>query len=170
MQFNVSSFLSEPTGAIREYEIDDDVVTDGVSRHLTGDLRLDRTSRGILVRACLAGSLEAECSRCLKPLVAEVSLSIEEEFIPTLDVHTGEHLTLEEGDADAYRINERHILDLTIPVQQYWALSLPMAAVCSESCAGLCPVCGAEIGAEGHLCSVEQVDARWSKLAELKLR
>jgi uncharacterized protein len=169
MQFNVSTLLKEHTGSTREYAIDDDLRLDGEKHHLTGHVRLDRTHDGVLVRAKLSGSMSGECSRCLKPISYPIDLQIEEEYLPSLDINTGAAVEPPEGQEDAYRINARHVLDLSQAAAQYWALALPMAPLCDEGCAGLCPLCGEEIAVEGHKCTREQVDARWSKLAQLEL-
>jgi DUF177 domain-containing protein len=131
-------------------------------------VRMDRTPDGIFVRAHLSGEMQDECSRCLKPVTYPIVLDIEEEYIPMVDVSTGARITPPEGEEDAYRISERHILDLREAAQQYWALALPIAPVCRDDCPGLCPACGEEIGA-AHPCSREQIDARWQKLANLRL-
>lgn len=170
MQFNVSSLLKEPTGATREYEIEDgQVVIEGVQHPVTGSVRFDRTPRGVFVRARLDGTMSDVCSRCLKPITFPVHIEFEEEYLPVVDVVTGAAVAAEEGDEDAYRISPNHILDLAEPARQYWALVLPMAPLCDEACPGLCPLCGEEISEAGHACTREQVDARWSKLANLKL-
>lgn len=169
MQFNVASLLHEPTGASRTYAIDDDVRIDGETQRVAGTARLDRTPRGVLVRAQIAGTARGECSRCLRPITYDVEIAIEEEYIPTIDIVTGARVDAPEDDRDAYRISARHMIDLGEAVRQYWDIALPMAPLCSEECAGLCPVCGELIAREGHACSREQVDARWSRLADLRL-
>jgi uncharacterized protein len=170
VQFNVSSLLKEPTGATREYDVDDDIRIDGDKQRLRGHVRFDRTTDGILVRARLTGTADDVCSRCLKPLTAEITIEFDEEYIPTVDVTTGARVDLQEGEEEAYRIDARHTLDLRDAASQYWSMALPMAPLCAEDCAGLCPICGEEVGGPDHPCSREQVDARWAKLADLKLR
>ncbi len=170
MQFNVSSLLQEHTGALREYDIDDDVRIDGETHHFFGRCRLDRTPRGVLVRARLHGEASADCSRCLKPAQYPIDLVIEEEYIPTIDIINGGRVEPSETELDAYRISARHMLDLAEPVRQYWEMALPMAPVCADECRGLCQTCGAEIESDGHTCATDASDARWSKLSELKLR
>ena len=169
MQFNVASLLQETTGASRTYAIDDDVRIDGEMHHLHGSARLDRTPRGVLVRAHVSGKECGECSRCLRPIAYPVEISIEEEYIPTIDILSGARVDAPEDDSDAYRINARHVIDLNEAVRQYWEIALPMAPLCSDDCAGLCPVCGELVASDGHTCPREQVDARWSRLADLKL-
>jgi uncharacterized protein len=169
MQFNVSSLLKEHTGATREYDIDDDLMVEGERRHVRGHARLDRTPRGILVRSHVSGTAHGECSRCLKPITFPVDIQLEEQYIPTVDPDTGVHIEPEEGEEDAYRIDARHTLDLSEAIAQYWTLAQPMAPLCDDACAGLCPVCGEKISGADHPCTREQVDARWEKLGQLKL-
>jgi uncharacterized protein len=167
MRYNVASLLKEHTGASREHDVDNDVQIESDTHHLTGHVRLDRTPRGILVRAHLHGAVDAPCSRCLQPATSPINLTIEEEFIPMIDVITGARTETREGEEEAYRINQRHELDLREAVRQYWSMALPMAPLCREDCAGLCPVCGKEMSVD-HACAEAPVDERWSKLARLR--
>jgi uncharacterized protein len=169
MLFNVATLLKAHTGASRDFIVDDDVVIDGELHRLTGRVRLDRTPRGILVRGSLHGVLSTHCSRCLGPVTVPIDLTIEEEFIPVVDVTTGAHIETNETEDEAYRINTRPELDLREPVQQYWSMAVPMAPLCSEDCAGICPLCGEEI-AQDHGCATQQIDERWAKLAALRQR
>ena len=169
MQFNVSELLRESYGAFREHDIDDDVRIDGSPRHVTGRVRFDRIPEGIFVRATLHGIAEGECSRCLDPASTPIDLTVEELYIPFVDPITGTRVELREGEEDAYRISERHIIDLTLPVQQYWSMALPIAPVCGPECRGICPECGQRRDAS-HDCKEPATDDRWSKLRELKLQ
>lgn len=169
MQFNVSSLLKEHTGATREYDIDETVTIGGEQRKLGGHVRFDRTPDGILVRAQLKGEASADCSRCLRPLTFPVHVRFDEEYVPTVDVMGGGRLAAPGGKEDAYRIDERHVLDLREPIEQYWEMALPMAPVCAADCRGLCPSCGEDMSAGGHECADDASDARWAKLRNLKL-
>lgn len=169
MQFNVASLLKEHTGASRVFAVDDDLLIDGERTRIEGGARLDRTPRGVLVRAELGGTARAPCSRCLRPVAFPLRISFEEEYLPQVDLVTGSPFALEDGEEDAYRISARHILDLSEPVRQYWSMALPMAPVCDDACAGICPVCGEERPAAGHACAPEPADARWAELVKLKL-
>jgi len=168
MEFNVADLLKEGYGAVRAYDIDDDVRIDGETRHLRGTLRFDRTPEGVLVRASLHGSAAAQCSRCLTPITVDIDVTFDEQYVPTIDVNTGARITLPEGEEDAYRINTRHVIDLREPIEQYWAMALPMAALCRPDCPGLCSICGEEATA-GHACETAPVDDRWARLRDLRL-
>ncbi len=168
MQFNVSELLRESYGSFREYAIDDDVRIDGSPHRVRGHSRFDRVPEGIFVRAAVRGEQDSECSRCLDPFTLPMDLVIEEQYIPTIDPITGAHVTPPEGEEHAYRVDKQHMIDLTMPIEQYWAMALPIAPVCRDECAGICPTCG-ERREPGHDCSGEPDDGRWARLRDLKL-
>jgi uncharacterized protein len=168
MQFNVSELLRESYGSFREYAIDDDVRIDGAVRRLAGQVRFDRVPEGIFVRATLHGTAQDQCARCLEPAEITINLTVEEQYIPTIDPVTGARVQPPAGEEDAYRINERQIIDLTVPAQQYWSMALPIAPVCRPDCPGICPDCGVPRD-PAHACGVPPPDDRWSKLRELQL-
>ena len=49
-------------------------------------------------------------------------------------------------------------------------LALPDQILCREDCAGLCPVCGADLNVEPHEHEEEQSDPRWAALEQLRER
>ena len=168
MQFNVSELLRESYGAFRVHDIDDDVRLDGALRRLRGHVRFDRVPEGVFVRAQLDGEAQGECSRCLDPATTPMHLTLEELYVPIVDPVTGSRVELRKGEEEAYRISERHIIDLALPAQQYWSMELPIAPVCAPDCRGICPECGAR-REDTHDCAPDVADDRWSKLRDLKL-
>jgi len=48
-------------------------------------------------------------------------------------------------------------------------LSLPVAPVCDEACAGLCPTCGADRNVDPCGCDADVRDDRWAVLDQLEL-
>ena len=60
------------------------------------------------------------------------------------------------------------MLDLHAWARDALALALPVQLVCRADCAGLCPVCGADLNAAGPEHAHERApDPRWAKLGEL---
>jgi uncharacterized protein len=143
MQMNVAQLLKAPVGATREHEVDGtvDITCDGVSSEVRGEVKLLRTNRGILVRGTLCTEIQTTCSRCLGLFKCPLTLNIEEEYFPVIDVVSGTSLS-EPEDPGSFTIDESHILDLTEAIRQYALLLRPMKPLCREDCAGLCPVCG----------------------------
>ena len=61
-------------------------------------------------------------------------------------------------------------LDLAAWARDAFALAAPVKVLCRDDCAGLCPVCAADLNEAGPGHRHERApDSRWAKLRELKL-
>ena len=136
MQINVSQQLKAPAGTIRDYKVNEAVNIAGGSSVVQGKLKLMRTGRGILAKATLHTEVKLTCSRCLTSFSYPLTLNIEEEYLPTLDIISGAWLPLPEESA-CFTIDEHHALDLTEAIRQYALLAIPIKPLCREDCAGL---------------------------------
>ncbi|MEO6197959.1 MAG: DUF177 domain-containing protein [Dehalococcoidia bacterium] len=155
-------------GSANEYDIEEPkLAVDGDTiEDIRGTLRLLRTDRGLLARVEASSEMDTRCSRCAAGVRASVPISFEEEYVPILDAHTGESIRLAPDD-EAFRIDERFDLDLREALRQYILISEPVKPLCNPDCAGLCPVCGADLNEGPHECE-QPPDERWNLLAELK--
>ncbi len=168
MQINVSQLLQESIGSTREYEINApaEIIGDGKEYNVRGKCRLLRTQRSILVKCALDAEVELTCSRCVSRFRYPLKIKFEEEYLPTVDIHSGSPLPAPE-EASAFTIDERHTIDLTEAIRQYSVMTLPMKALCDEDCAGLCPKCGQNLNQGKCDCPAEDTDPRWVKLSKL---
>jgi len=82
-----------------------------------------------------------ECGRCVEPFTAPIRVHFEEEFAPSIEVHTGAPLPPPVDDL-TFVIDGNHILDLSEALRQNILAGLPIQPICAPTCAGLCPVCG----------------------------
>jgi uncharacterized protein len=147
LTYAVSGLMTEPLGTVRDYEVTGVEVDPGDELHLvepvSGRVRLSRTNRGLVVDARLTTALAGECARCLRPLVTSVSLRIDEEVLPSIDIASGQPVPLEEGaDPEAPRLTDHHELELRPLVVEAISLAEPIAPLCEPGCPGLCPECG----------------------------
>lgn len=190
MQYNVAQLLKEPTGAIRLYELSEDLTgldpELDVLGPLVGTLQLIRTNSGILVLGDLSTAVRATCNRCLEPIVLPVRFQLTENFRPLTEVETGRYLRPDEYEGDtedledeALLINEQHILNIAEIVRQNIWLALPMYPSCNWQGSGECPNL-AKIGPD-ELADVrllrddepvepdaKEVDPRWAALLKLQ--
>jgi len=75
----------------------------------------------------------------------------------------------ETDDPDVYRLDaSAQEIDLRPAIREQWLLSAPSFVLCREACKGFCPRCGADLNAEPHDCSQEEVDPRWNALKQLR--
>ena len=168
MQINVSQLLQEPIGSTRDYQINEvaDVAGDGKGCLVQGEVRLLRTQRSILAKCALSTEVELTCSRCLSLFRYPLTLNLEEEYLPTIDVVSGAPLPLPE-EFSGFTIDEHHIIDLTEATRQCTLLAIPMKPLCHKDCAGLCQNCGHNLNQGRCDCPTQRTDPRWSELTKL---
>ena len=114
------------------------------------------TGDGYSLRLRFSAWLAGPCMRCLEPATPAFEVDAREVFQPG----GGEELEspyVEGGE-----------LALGAWARDALALTLPAAVLCRADCAGLCPVCGADLNVAGPDHAHERApDPRWSKLSEL---
>ena len=144
-----------------------DITGEGNISLVKGEVKLIRTDRGLLLSGILHTDVEVPCSRCLTPFRLPLTLDIEEEVFPTVDVTSGAAVSVP-NEPGCFTIDEHHVLDLTEAVRQYALTAIPISTVCRPECAGLCSVCGQNLNEKqcGH--KTKEIDPRWAKLMELK--
>jgi uncharacterized protein len=132
-------------------------------------VRLARTNRGILARGRVSAPLRRICARCLDAYVEEVSVPIEDEFLPSVDPVSGAAVALSD-EPEAQRIDQHNELDLGPIVRDELSLTEPMHPLCSPDCPGLCAVCGVRLSSGQHDHEDDEIDPRLAPLARLMER
>ncbi|HEX3316659.1 MAG TPA: DUF177 domain-containing protein [Solirubrobacteraceae bacterium] len=115
------------------------------------------TGGGHALRLSFSVDLDGPCQRCLEPATLQVDVDAREVEQPG----GGEELSSPYVDGSE--------LDVHVWARDALALALPSQIVCREDCAGLCPVCGANLNAAGsdHAHESER-DPRWAKLDQIR--
>jgi uncharacterized protein len=171
MEYNVSHLLKSPVGTTREYNIEpaDLALDDETTAHIRdGHARFDRTNTGVLARGSVGATVTVSCARCLDPVDEPVDVGFTEEFEPTIDVSTGRPLPASENEL-AFPIDQHHILDLGEAIRQNMLAALPIAPLCRDDCAGLCPVCGVNRNTDPCACVADEANRPFAELPELLL-
>jgi uncharacterized metal-binding protein YceD (DUF177 family) len=123
------------------------------------DLRLESVMEGVLVSGEVTVPLVGSCARCLDEIEDTLELDVQELF-----AYEGS-TTEETSEEDEVRLVEGERIDLQPMVRDAVVLSLPLAPVCDENCAGLCAECGRRWDDLPADHSHEQLDPRWAGLA-----
>jgi uncharacterized protein len=124
------------------------------------DVTLDvsrMTGGGYALRLRFEAALAGPCMRCLQDAQPLVEVDAREVDQPG----GGEELSSPYVEAE--------VLDLSRWAHDAFALALPAQVLCREDCAGLCPLCGADLNAEPGHAHEREPDPRWAKLRELRL-
>ena len=171
MRYNVAQLLKEQSGHTRQYTLHEDISQLDPEivplSALDGNIQLIRTADGVFALGDLHTSLELTCARCLTQFSLPLQFSLEEEFRPTIDIHTGAALPLTADDEAATRIDAHHEIDLSEVVRQNILLTIPPSPICRSKCAGLCPTCGKNWNEGPCDCKPEEIDPRLEILKQL---
>ncbi len=119
-------------------------------------VELEALPDGIVVTGDFSAPWEAECRRCLSPARGTLSPHVRELY-----------RVAPQPDDDAFPL-ENEQLDLAPLVAEALTLDLPLAPLCRPGCAGLCPVCGADLNEGDCECDRAVSDSRWAALDVLK--
>jgi len=111
--------------------------------------------------------ITAQCDRCLTgiarfPLDAGFDLL----YRPASVAVSGDEVEIGEGEVEI-GFYQGDGLELEDVLREQVLLALPMQRVCSESCPGICPVCGKSRKETCCECRVEKTDDRWAGLRNL---
>ncbi|MFI5316404.1 MAG: YceD family protein [Myxococcota bacterium] len=127
-----------------------------------------RLGARLLFRGRLSGEIALRCSRCGEPVRLDISepleLLLEPAQNPALIPEGGIELDPEDLELGRYAGDE---LDFGPVVLEILSLAWPMQPLCSESCAGLCPVCGAVRSRQACSCETRQVGRPFAGLGQM---
>ena len=111
------------------------------------------------------------CDRCLREFDADLanvfSLTYSQDFDETTG-EGGEELELSPEELGLLPVRGEEI-DFRDGIQEQIVLALPVRALCSEDCKGLCPQCGADLNEAECGCSKVVPAGKFAALKKLKL-
>jgi len=121
----------------------------------------------IRVRGRVSGQLEAKCDRCLEtvPYVLDREFDLFYRSGAMQPEHSDAELDEAEADVGYYAGQGLETADV---LREQVLLWLPMQWVCSETCSGICPVCGINRNREKCNCRPEGADDRWEALRNFR--
>ena len=173
LSYNVADLLRAAPGTVERNDVDvpslplDEGLV--LARPIRGQVRLSNSGRGILVQARLETALAEQCSRCLRPADAPLTLEVEEEALPSIDLDSGLPVDTS-AEPDVMRLTDHHELDLEPALRDAISLAEPIAPLCRPDCPGLCEVCGQDLASDPGHAHAAEVDPRLADLASLRER
>lgn len=108
------------------------------------------------IKGKITGTIELECSRCLKNFSFPVDTDMDDEFTNNSN-QEDDSIILVEGD----------VLDITEVIVNNVISTLPIKNLCDENCKGLCHECGTDLNVHNCNCKNQDVDIRMAKLMDL---
>jgi uncharacterized protein len=119
------------------------------------------------VRLSLAARVAGECARCLSEAELAISDDLMYLYVPCgLDLGKDTELASDDGFLPVEVDFWGRTLDIAAQVWESLLMLLPVKLLCREDCAGLCPVCGADLN-EGPCSCAQEGDPRLSVLRDV---
>ncbi len=129
---------------------------------------LTKTASTIFIKGKLSAIIDIDCSRCLEktklPLGADFSYTL----IPA-KAENKEDLELKEEELEISHY-QGDFIDLTPIICEQIILQIPIKALCSENCKGLCPHCGTNLNICACNCYLDFADNRMAVLKNFKVK
>jgi uncharacterized protein len=110
--------------------------------------------------------VSASCDRCLETVAIPVQNHFDLVYFPATESEGGE----DEVAASAIDVGfyEGNGLALNDVLREVVLLALPMQVVCTETCKGICPVCGENRNQRDCDCHPPALDDRWKGLKDFR--
>jgi len=131
----------------------------------------ERAGAEIRINGNLATTVELPCSRCLDPARIQVSKPFDLFFRERdeLMFDEDEEIELDENDTRTAFFTGTKLAIGDILREQI-LLAVPMKALCTIDCRGLCPTCGTNLNSGSCGCPAEEFNPHMDTLLEIKRR
>ena len=110
--------------------------------------------------------VQTECDRCLKLVELPIDSQFKLEYVTAADYRAQQAVELTEDELDL-SVFDGEAIDIDELVKEELLLAVPDQVLCSESCKGMCAVCGANKNSVECGCEAKEIDPRWAELKKL---
>jgi uncharacterized protein len=163
-RINISN-LSE---GFHEYTFESDAQSIGLDWESATPVRVkavvEKGRRQILLRAESRVTIRFTCDRCLDPFEKTLEANYVVVYAPDERSMIG---VGKEGRKIQLLSADTNTIELDEDVRQYLLLDVPQKLLCSDTCEGLCPQCGARKNTTHCRCTNDENDPRWETLKKL---
>jgi len=122
----------------------------------------------VRVNGSVQSAVRLTCSRCLAEYQSEIASDFTIFYTQAGKASEDEEveLTDEELISVSYQGEE---IDLDFEISEQVMMGIPYKPLCSESCKGLCPDCGADLNARDCGCERGEINLKMSALKNIKI-
>jgi len=148
-------------------------LTDELSERLSHPIAKIVTYRRDAVSVVIEGSLQAERSAVCDRCGDAIAVDLQTDFYYLVTTEPEENSDDQEvdcsgEDAQILRLHpEKTEIDVAALLQEQTFLAIPVRALCSEECKGICPGCGATLNSEKCTCDSVEESSPFAVLKEL---
>ncbi len=126
-------------------------------------LRVSKAGESLRVRGPVRASLSLTCARCIEQYDFTIRSELDIELMPKKEEPKVPEIELKTDDLNLYYFEGEEI-DLDPYVFEEVMLNIPIKALCSDACKGICPICGRNLNVEECRCEKSGTSALGEKL------
>ena len=127
------------------------------------EVTVTKMGSNVRVEGPVKSTMQLLCDRCLEPFSLPVSAHLDIELAPKDDQPNLPDVELSGDEMDLYYF-EGDELELEPYVYEEVMLAIPIKALCSDACKGICPVCGKNRNTETCGCGASKGTALGERL------
>ena len=165
---NASQLFGAGAGADFQFGFEGDsdaLAVQEVRGRLSGECRVLRGDRELIVVGSLSWEISVPCRRCAEPVAERTETSFDGRFVAAGNPKSNADSDL--YDPEVFTLDRHGAIDLTDLLRETAIASISPNVVCRDDCAGLCPVCGNNLNDLNCGCEEYDVGLRWAPLKEL---
>ncbi len=125
------------------------------------EISVKKVGEEVFIKGRIKTILSFVCSRCLVPYEFPIDSHFDLVYLPEELEQVKDELDSDDLNTSFYYSRK---IDLREVVLEQFNLTLPVKPLCSESCQGICPVCGRNINSGECSCIKDDSDFRLAKL------
>src|ERR1700739_2654104 len=147
--------------AAGQIDFSEELIHQNSPLHVTGVAELlPHTEGEVRIQGKYSVEMGSDCDRCLGAARFPIEAAFDLFYRPMSFIARDEEVEIDEGEAEI-GFYEKDGIELEDILREQVLLALPMQRVCSESCKGICPVCGRNRNETACDCKAEGADDRW---------
>lgn len=125
------------------------------------EISVKKVGEEVFIKGRIKTILSFVCSRCLVPYEFPIDSNFDLVYLPEELEQVKDELDGDDLNTSFYYSRR---IDLREVVLEQFNLTFPVKPLCSESCQGICPVCGRNINSGECSCIKDDSDSRLEKL------
>jgi len=134
-----------------------------------GNLSIRKVGPEVVIQGDITAIVELECGRCLKDFTTVKNVPVNVIYHPVEELKAEGKHEIKEDELDmGFYVGDA--FDLVELLKEQIILNIPMKPLCSETCRGMCPKCGADLNKDRCNCNLNEIDSRLEILKEFLRR
>jgi uncharacterized protein len=149
-----------------DVEHEETVESDTIISPIKARLKIMKVGSEVIVKGEVMADTRLQCSRCIMDFEHQLSVQVDVVYHPLEELKGEERNEIMSGELamDFYKEDE---MDLITLMKEQILLNIPMKPLCTDSCKGICRICGKNLNEGECSCPQKETDSRFDILKNI---